>query len=187
MKLSWQVNLVICLWLGWAPSFAEETLGVREYQLKATFLMRFGKFVTYPQEVFSDSSSVFNICVLGDDPFQGALDSLVNGEKVRGRLVKVTYLRDIEKAGDCQTLFVSSSEQKQLSNIFTYLKQRPILTVGDSDIENFVIRGGMIQFYLLDNNVRFFIDPVTASEAKLELSSRLLQIAKIVRKGGKTE
>lgn len=185
MRLLWQVSLVIYLWLGWGQISADELLGVREYQMKATFLMRFGKYITYPEGALGDSGSTFNICILGDDPFEGSLDTLVKGEKVQGRLVNAIYLRDIEKAGDCQTLFISPSEQRQLANILTYLKPRPILTV--SDMEDFVTRGGMIQFYMLDNNVRFFIDPVTANKAKLEVSSRLLQIAKVVRKGGKKE
>jgi hypothetical protein len=186
MKLLWQVSLVIYLWLGWGQIFAEESLDVRESQLKATFLMRFGKYLTYPEGALGDSGSTFNICVLGDDPFQGALDTLVKGEKIQSRWVNVIYLRDIGKVGDCQTLFISQSEQKQLTNILTYVKRRPILTV--SDMADFVIRGGMIQFYMLDNKVRFFIDPTTASEAKLTVSSRLLQIAKVVKKdGGKNQ
>jgi hypothetical protein len=186
IQLFGQFSLIVCLWLGCEPSFAEESPGAREYQIKATFLMRFGKYVTYPEEAFSNSSSVFNICILGDDPFQGSLDTLVKGEKIQGRWVNAIYLRDVEKTGDCQTLFISSSEHKQLSNIFAYLKPRPILTV--SDMKDFMTRGGMIQFYILDNNVRFFIDPVTASEAKLAVSSRLLQVAKVVKKdGGKNQ
>lgn len=183
IPLFWQFSLIVSLWLGWGPSVAEESPSVSEYQVKATFLVRFGKYVTYPQDAFSDSDSVFNVCILGDDPFQGALDILVKDEKVKDRIVVVNYLRDIENTNKCRTLFVSQSEQKQLIHILAYVKSRPILTV--SDMEEFVIRGGMIQFYILDDNVRFFIDPVTAGEAKLIVSSRLLQVAKIIKKGGK--
>lgn len=186
IRLFWQFSLIVSLWLGLEPSVAEKSPTVSEYQIKATFLMRFGKYITYPKGALGESGSIFNICILGDDPFEGSLDTLVTSEKIQGRLVKTNYLRDVEAAGGCQVLFVSPSEQRQLTHILAYVKMRPILTV--SDMEDFVTRGGMIQFYILDNNVRFFIDPVTAGEAKLIVSSRLLQIANVVRKNeGKKE
>ena len=180
IRLFWQFSLVISLWLGWGLSFAEETPNISEYQVKATFLGRFGKYITYPKGALDDSVSTFNLCILGDDPFQGILDVLVKDEMVKDRTIVVHYLRDVEKTGKCQTLFISQSEEKQLVHILAYVKQQPILTV--SDMNNFVTRGGMVQFYLLNNKVRFFIDPVTAGEAKLEVSSRLLQVAEVVRK-----
>jgi hypothetical protein len=77
-------------------------------------------------------------------------------------------------------LFISSSEQKQLASILAAVKSQAILTV--SDMEDFVTRGGMIQFYTIDNTVRFLIDPITVRDANLTMSARLLQIAKIVKK-----
>jgi hypothetical protein len=184
IKPLWLFSLGICFLLGQLPySHADKSQGIPEYQVKATFLLNFSKFVTYPEESFSDSASEIRICLLGDDPFQGSLDTLVKGEKIRERSIKINYIRDVEKTSECHTLFISASEQKQMVNIIAYLKNKPILTV--SDIENFVTRGGMIQFYILDNNIRFFIDPVTISEAKLKVSSRLLQVASVVGKGAK--
>ncbi len=177
----WLLGLVVCFLIGQPPySHANKSQGIPEYQVKATFLLNFSKFVTYPEESFSDSASEIRICLLGDDPFQGSLEILVKGEKIQGRSIKVNYIRDVEKTSECHTLFISASEQKQIVNIIAYLRNKPILTV--SDIADFVIRGGMVQFYILNNNVRFFIDPVTISEAKLKVSSRLLQVANVVGK-----
>lgn len=180
-----QLGLGICLLLGQPHSYAEKLQGIHEYQVKAIFLLNFCKFVTYPEEAFSNTGSEMNLCVLGDDPFQGSLDTLVKGEKVQGRPVTVNYIRDIEKTSECHTLFVSQSEEKKMASIIAYLRNKPILTV--SDITNFVTHGGMIQFYILDSKVRFFIDPVTAREANIRVSSRLLQVASIVDKGAKKE
>lgn len=180
IRLFWQFSLIVSLWLGLEPNLAEGSPDVSEYQVKATFLVRFGKYITYPKEALDNSTSIFNLCVLGDDPFQEVLDVLVKDEMVKDRTIVVNYLRVLEKTDKCQTLFISQSEEKQLVHILAYVKQQPILTV--SDMNNFVTRGGMIQFYMLNNKVRFFIDPVTAGEAKLEVSSRLLQVAEVVRK-----
>ncbi|MGH9611632.1 MAG: YfiR family protein, partial [Bryobacteraceae bacterium] len=56
-----------------------------EYQVKAAFLLNFTKFVEWPAAAFAASDSPIAICVLGDDPFGGALDQIVEGEVVNGR------------------------------------------------------------------------------------------------------
>jgi len=54
----------------------------------------------------------------------------------------------------------------------------PTLTIGETP--RFVEQGGMIGFYPDGVNVRFEINPDAAARAKLRISSRLLQLAKIV-------
>jgi hypothetical protein len=56
----------------------------------------------------------------------------------------------------------------------------PILTV--SDAPGFVNRGGMIEFVLDSNRVRFEINLAAARAAGLNLSSELLRVATAVRK-----
>jgi len=75
-------------------------------------------------------------------------------------------------------LFISRSEQTRLATILDHAQQRSILTV--SDMEDFVIHGGMIQLYSRNNQVRFFIDPEILKEVELVPSTRLLQLANII-------
>ncbi len=58
------------------------------------------------------------------------------------------------------------------------VKGLPILTVGETP--GFAERGGMIRFTLEDNRVRFEINVEAAREADLNISSRLLTLAKII-------
>lgn len=159
-------------------SYATEPFPLTEIQVKAVYLFNFAKFVTWPDEIFANAEESFHICVLGDDPFGEKLDLAVKNEKVKKRPILLQRLHELSTNNTCHALFISRSEQLRLTTIFTYTQQRPILTV--SDMEDFVLQGGMIQLYSRDNKVRFFIDPQTLREAKLVPSARLLQLANII-------
>ena len=61
--------LLIALFsLIWNPGTSPaEALG--EYQVKATFLYHFSKFVDWPASTFKATNGYLRICVMGKDPF----------------------------------------------------------------------------------------------------------------------
>lgn len=174
----WVLALITYFSLSGQASYSA-SIDVQEYHVKVTYLLRFNKFVTYPENRFSSPHSPIHICVLGDDPFQNSLDTAAKSETAQYRSFNVSYLQNLEEVNICHTLFISSSEKDQLPTILSHIKSQPILTV--SDMENFVTRGGMIQFYILDNSVRFMIDLTTVQEANLIISSHMLSVAKVVK------
>ena len=72
-------------------------------------------------------------------------------------------------------LFISSSEEGDLARNLAALGQAPVLTV--SDIADFTSRGGMIQFVVIDNRVRFTINVGNWQRAGPVMSSELLKVA----------
>ena len=85
-----------------------------------------------------------------------------------------------DEASGCRILFISSAKDSQLSEILTALGTSNVLTV--SDMTGFTRRGGMIQFVLDRNRVRFEINLAAAQRAGLILSSELLKVAVAVRR-----
>jgi hypothetical protein len=168
-----------CLGLGlvafgcW-PARAES----REYQIKAAFLVNFMQFVTWPPNSFTNADAAFRIAVLGEDPFGAALDQTVQGETVNHHKIVVQRARRIEDCKDCQMIFVSRSEEKNLPIILAKLDSGPVLTV--SETRDFARRGGIINFYLEGKKVRFEINPTVAQRDKLKISAQLLSLGKIV-------
>jgi hypothetical protein len=65
------------------------------------------------------------------------------------------------------------------------LHERPILTVGEK--KGFASRGGMINFIVVENKVRFEINPHAVETAALKISSQLLKLAIIVNTNGYME
>lgn len=153
---------------------------IDEYEMKAIYLYNFAKFITWPNAAFSSTEAPFQLCIMGVDPFDGQLEATIKDGTVKERTLEVRYLTDTQKVKGCHILFISHSEEPRLTKILAFVKQSAILTV--SEIDDFVTRGGMIQFYMLDNKVRFSVDPQTLSETGLKASSYLLQLAKIIRR-----
>jgi hypothetical protein len=148
-----------------------------EYQVKAAYPFNFGKFVKWPPSAASDTD--FAICLLGSDPFQGTLESIVSGERIDGKPVAVRHLNSAEDAAGCKIVFVSNSEQERLGPVMAALRRAPVLTVSDAD--RFVDHNGIIQFVMDGDRVRFQVNLSAAKNAGLVLSSELLKVATAVK------
>jgi hypothetical protein len=150
-----------------------------EYEVKAAYLYNFGKFVEWPAKARTADDS-FTICVLGQDPFGTTFDTTIAGESISGRKVVIKRVAKPQDALSCRILFISSSEESRLKEIVATLDTASVLTV--SDIPQFTRRGGMIQFVVEANKVRFEVNLTIAERAGLILSSQLLKVAISVRR-----
>jgi hypothetical protein len=65
-----------------------------------------------------------------------------------------------------------------MKEILAKLSGRKTLTV--SELPGFASRGGVINFFVENNKVRFEINPATAQSEGLKISSQLLSVGKIV-------
>jgi hypothetical protein len=170
--------------IAWAllsfPNARTQPSAPSEYEVKAAYLYNFGRFVQWPAKAMSAGGDAFTICVLGEDPFGPALRATIAGETIGGKNVLATRISGPEQAVNCRILFISSSEDRQLKDILTTLEKASVLTV--SDMPQFARRGGMVQFILQENRVRFEVNLATAQRAGLTLSSELLKLATSVRR-----
>jgi hypothetical protein len=151
-------------------------------QVQAAYLYNFGKFIKWPADVTANQGGSFNICVLEQDPFGDTLKSNLIGESVDGKPVVVKRLAHAQDAAGCHILFISSAQGKGLPGILAALDDSSVLTV--SDMPDFSKRGGMIQFILDGNRVRFEINLGSAEKSHLVLASELLKVAAVVRPAG---
>lgn len=149
----------------------------REYLIKAAILFNFAKFASWPDASFGHSEAPLRICVLGDDPFGAALDSLT-GKRVRHHRLETKRIANVESAPQCHILFVSASEEPKLQSIIGYVSKLPILTV--ADMGRFASSGGIIALKEVDNRSRIEINLGAAEQAGLRLSSKLLRLADTV-------
>jgi len=75
-------------------------------------------------------------------------------------------------------LFICRSEKEQLGKIINIVKDHNVLTVGD--MNDFLESGGIINFVIDDQKVRFEINNNAAKQEKLNIRSKLLRLAKKV-------
>jgi hypothetical protein len=151
-----------------------------EYQVKAAYLYNFGKFVNWSSSFTPSNKESFAICIVGQDPFGTALEATVAGEKVGGKPVEVRRISKKQDAASCRVLFVSASERDRLDEVLTDFAPVNILTV--SDMPNFTSHGGIIQFVVIENKIRFEVNLSAAERSNLNLSSELLKVAVAVHR-----
>jgi YfiR/HmsC-like len=149
-----------------------------EYQIKGAFLVKFAMFVDWPGKSFANARSPIVIGILGDDPFGPNYEAALSREIADGHPFVVKRFKEPSDVNDCHILFVSSSENQRLPEVFGMLQKRPILTVGDQ--ERFAHRGGMVNFIKEGGKLRFEVNVAAADVAGLKVNSRLLQLAKPV-------
>ena len=142
-----------------------------EYRVKAAFLFNFLKFVEWPESAPATASGTpWVLGVLGRDPFGGILAETVRGKKVNGREVIVRHFAHPADIRDCHILFISSAEF-QHSGAFVHAG---LLAVGESP--GFLDAGGVINFYIEQDRVRFEISPAAARGAGLRIGAQLLKL-----------
>lgn len=181
LYLFWRCSVVrmllsLVLWCGLAIAPELHAAGYSVQQVQSAFIFNFAQFVKWPPKAFHDSSAPMTIGVLGSNPFGGALEGAVRGETVDGRRLNVRYSRRAEDLKDCQIVFVSQSEAGRLGAILGTFQGAAILTV--SDIPRFCEQGGMINFMLEGGKVSFAINTRPAKNVGLQISPKLLRLAK---------
>jgi hypothetical protein len=157
-----------------APAGAQPS----EAAVKAAFLPRFARYVTWPNAAAPSGSEPFVLCVIGGDPFGSALDTAAQSQSIDGRRITVRRLSSANGAGGCNIAFVEGGRGQPVGQILAALAGKPVLTVTDAGNGG---PRGMIHFTLVDGRVRFFIDEAQAASRGLSISSRLLALAVGVR------
>ena len=153
-----------------------------EYGLKAAFLFNFAKFTEWPSEAFTNTNSPIVIGVLGTNRFTSSLELVselegtLRDKTINNRPLQVREIQSLTEATNCHILFISTSEEKRLPQIFDTLRVAPVLTVGD-ELGGFTEVGGMINFVTVDKKIRFQISNDKAKNARLRISSKLLSLA----------
>ena len=171
-RLALVTAALVCLSSRTASGQGVEARQASEYDVKAAFLLNFAKFVEWP----ASSTSPFTICIVGDDPFGAVLDQLVEGETVQGRRIVVSRVSRV--ADSCMVVFAGSS-QRDLARIVSNAGPG-VLTVGEG--ERFLREGGMITFIVENRRVRFDINHKAVAAGGLHVSSKLLSVARTVRR-----
>jgi hypothetical protein len=149
-----------------------------EHQVKAAFLYNFANFVQWPDGALGPAGAPLKVCVVGADPFGGALDDAFRGQVVQGRSVQISRGPTLATVGHCHILFLSQSEQGRWPELLKAVRGVPTLTVADG--APLVRQGGMVSFVIEAKRVRFEINRRAAEQAGLRISSKLLALARLV-------
>lgn len=143
--------------------------------VKAAFICNFADFVRWPE---AKSGQAVVIGIYGEDPFGASLDDAAAARSVAERPLEVRRVATAEEAAAVHILFIGASAENELPELLPKLAAAHVLTIGD--LPHFAARGGVIGLLVEDKRVRLEINPAAAARGGLEISSRLLDLARLV-------
>lgn len=171
-------TLLLVVLLAAESRFSRAAPVASDLEVKAAFLCSFAEFVEWPT---TESADHVTIAVLGTDPFGPLLEETVRTRALQTKTLVLKRVATPDEALRAQIVFVCASEKARLADVLRALSGGGILTV--SDIDGFARRGGMVGFVLEQRRVRFEINAEAAEKAGLRVSSRLLNLARLVGPG----
>jgi hypothetical protein len=143
---------------------------VDEYKIKAGYLFNFTKFITWAVE----NTETFNICILGNDPFNEVIDP-IEQRLAFNQPIKLFRLTAMAKDLHCHIVYVSAGvNAKSLG-----LKNKNTLTVGEEPV--FIGQGGMVAFVKQQDKVKLQINLQCLQQNGLKVSAKLLEVVEIVK------
>jgi hypothetical protein len=148
------------------------------HNIKAAFIYNFAIYVDWPSESFKTQEEPFVVGVVGSDKFADLLERTLSEKTVRGHAFMVKRSAAAKSIKGCHIVFFSADTRDVAAGL-SALSTTPTLTVGESTA--FSDSGGMINFLVDDNKVRFDINTDAGRRAHLVMSSRLLSLARRVR------
>jgi hypothetical protein len=151
---------------------------VTEEEVKAAYLYNFAKFIEWPAKDFANANSPLRLCVVADASFHRTLDRIVKDKLVGVRPVSTVMLQTPEQALGCHLLFISASHTRQGTGLLAEMNAAGVVTVGER--KGFAEQGGIINFVVENDHVRFEVNDKAALQVGLHISSRLLSVAKVV-------
>ena len=193
MRLRFYILLSLSIALHVVPCNAQDRSDSernREYKIKAAFLYNFIKFVDWPEEKVADPNEPIVIGIVGKYPFGDAFEPITK-KQIKGRNGLIKRFEDVEKLKkgktdksaveslrQCHLIFICSSEKENLADIVNLVDKHGVLTVGETP--NMIKSGGMINFVVEENKVRFEINLTAAKNNRIKIRSQLLRLAKKV-------
>jgi hypothetical protein len=182
-----RLTTLLCLiigasWLVGTPTAvaADPPLASSENELKAAFLINFPKYVEWPSTGSATNAGPIVLAVFGESTLDEELRKAIKGKVVNGRpLVFKRALTEEECSKGCHLVFIGAEERRRLPSLLNRLKEMSVLTVGESD--DFLENGGIIKLVRWDRKIRFEVNLAAARRARLEISSKLLNVASVVQ------
>jgi len=150
-----------------------------EAELKAFFLLNFSRFTEWPEGAFAASPDEFRIGVLGSESALELIQRKLAGKSVGKRALKFVRGSTPGELKSCALVFVTDAERAQIPAVLAEFKGRPILTVGES--EGFAESGGILNFYVEENKVKYEINPDALSRAQLKATKLIVAAPKKVK------
>jgi hypothetical protein len=146
--------------------------------VKAAFVFNFANFAEWPVDVLP-SGHRLSLCVVNDDEVANALTQISKGRTIKGHAVTVERVEIVGAIRTCHVVYASVVDGHRAAELLEAVRGAAVLTVSDGD--RFAESGGIVQLIVENERMRFAINASAAERARIRLSSKLLNLARMVR------
>jgi hypothetical protein len=147
-----------------------------ESAVKAAFLPKFAPFVEWPPGAFAAPTSDIVLCTQGADAVTALAARAAAGQTAWGRAIVVRSLATVTAQSGCHLAYIAGSDEQSSEQALSALSSEPVLTITNHGAH------GMIAFVREGTRVRFDIDEAAAAAAGLAINSKLLNLAREVKR-----
>ncbi len=141
--------------------------------VKAAYLYRFAGYIEWPK---GDSSpGEFTIVVVRAHEIASQLKALSQGRQINGRPIRVEELSQSQDIPGAQMAYIGPDPRLDVRPLIRSLESRHIVVVTDEP--EGLDEGGLINFVMVDQRVRFEVSLTTAKRGGFGISSELLSVA----------
>ncbi|MGE5925733.1 MAG: YfiR family protein [Gemmatimonadota bacterium] len=151
-----------------------------EYEVKSAYLVNFLLYATWPPDALAPDDAL-RLCILGENPLGDFLDEATTGRSIQGHAIRVIQVDRVVEADRCHAAFIAARNRIPAAVWLERLRGRAVLSIGEG--EEFRRAGGMITLTVEDQTVRFEVNLRALRDVGLDLSSRVLRLARN-REGG---
>ena len=150
-----------------------------ELSTKTAFMVKMSYFIHWPESQ-NTNNSTFTICLEGSKKQFTSLEKWSTSGKIKNRKVSLKYINgNHTKLASCNILFITS--HKNLTSYLKIARENKFLTISDKPGNS--QHGVMINFFNVNNNLRFEINMDEAKNLGFTISPRLLKLATIIASG----
>jgi hypothetical protein len=144
----------------------------KEYKNKAFFIFSFTRYIEWPMKTLED----FTIGVIGSSPITEKLRSELADKKVGSRNIRIKEFSSAKGIEECHIVFVPAKSYGQLAGAVSRGNKSSILVITEAD--GALESGSHINFSVQGDDVFFSVNKNGMKQAKLKVSSSLLNLAK---------
>jgi hypothetical protein len=141
-------------------------------QAQSMFIYNFSRLIQWPA---GSSTGEFVIGVIGDNELYNNLLSFVANKKVGAQSIVVKKFEDSQSISRCQILFVGDSKISKFPDVITRIQGFNSLVITEK--RGMINSGSAIDFVLVEDKLKFVINPENAVKYNLTVSKSLEDMA----------
>lgn len=169
------VKWFLCVWLCVGATVHADDLR-DEARLRAALVYNLMLFVEWPDQALNNAAEIL-LCVVPSHHDTARAFTGLAGQTIKGRTLLVQRRGALAGLGDCNAVYLEGLDPDLLNDKLISLAGQPILTLSSSPDS-----GAMIALSLAEKRLVFDVSADGLTEAGLSLASRVMQLARSVRR-----